>query len=370
MVRSSAVRRREGGGGLRRAAGEPVSAALLLLGCGQIIGADEYEAAPTDGPSAYATVASIFGGGACADCISENCDEEVQRCAEDDGCVADARCIAEATDPPSFFDCGPRAEPLLSCILHGTHEVRRGWVTECEEECSLGRRLDCADRYEFEPVDAPDLLQEYRFAIFNEPEVKPEDLAGLPVWVCDIKKATCGDDEPSIFTGPNGVFTVENLSWEDHVRGLHPLPFALQIGEPGYDLSARFLFVVPFPRRAQRELTLPAPPKSVGRRGDKAGLYGRTLDCLPHTLWGTRSAVIEAEPFVVNYGVGVGAAGMLIMGGDSTDVQGTFFSISEVDEGLIDFEMRDAGGSVLNSGSALLKAGYWNSLVVGPSPAK
>src|SRR6185436_17437579 len=103
-----------------RAAGDCVVAtAFAVLGCGKILGIDEYTAAPGgEGPKDAAPAVAdaaprypskwfrfSFATSECAACSDDNCRDKELACASDPDCNAWAKCRAACSDAKCIAGC-------------------------------------------------------------------------------------------------------------------------------------------------------------------------------------------------------------------------------------------------------------------------
>jgi hypothetical protein len=156
--------------GAMRALTDRISAMAVagtLLGCGEILGVNDYSIAEErDGGASRTTELPLLPAlpdveriKACEECAGSQCPDQRSACVADERCRALLKCHGECSDPGCIFACRDTHAPSLAfddyfaCVL-GTTAVlmQRGrGVSLCTEACGVGRNLACARSYRWRP---------------------------------------------------------------------------------------------------------------------------------------------------------------------------------------------------------------------------
>jgi hypothetical protein len=112
-----------------------VAGALLLAGCGELIGADDYA---SERP--YHGFLRRMGGDACETCGSA-CSVDLESCMADSECSAALACLA--AEPGWAYGCSIPLSADWELLLR----VRACTTLTCKEQCNAGRIWSCAGNY-------------------------------------------------------------------------------------------------------------------------------------------------------------------------------------------------------------------------------
>lgn len=153
--------------------------ALPLLGCGELIGADDYETAPPG--SVYRDPADVLPA-ACRPCVEEYCPSQLQACASDAECDAASRCAFGSVNPGKLVECSAaHPEGALAATAFAT----------CAEnacvDCLAEQAWSCVGNYVWpEPEDNSVSIEEQVLDY-----VKNTPIPGVLVRVCDRRVPDC-----------------------------------------------------------------------------------------------------------------------------------------------------------------------------------
>lgn len=160
-----------------------LAAALSVVGCGKLIGADEYSSADPDLP--YHGFFDRLGGTACRQCMLSKCQGALEQCQAEPTCADSLDCVARSPgmlrecpvatsfDAPSAFDA------LKSCALG------------CAQECNAGRAWSCNRAY-VDPGPLPG-VNEAHLSLRYSNQLDGKPLQGLDVRACALADIACTD---------------------------------------------------------------------------------------------------------------------------------------------------------------------------------
>lgn len=151
-----------------------IAACFLAVGCGQLIGADEY------GVEDYGPHAGIlaFLPSECSACIEATCPDQLSLCESSTPCAELGRCFAEMPGPAHRAACQARYPQMAA--LHT--ELGRCMGRSCAGECGAGSAWSCISQATetAQPIE-PDF--EYRVQLAELITQAPAP--GLRVRACD-----------------------------------------------------------------------------------------------------------------------------------------------------------------------------------------
>lgn len=158
-----------------RAAERIFHVALLLLGgCGQLLGINDYatskradasRGADSDKLATREEVTAFLGQGACADCIRDACPEEITKCAASSTCGSAAKCMGECTDPVcTATECRGAAQPTDPDLLALGGCAKK---SNCVDTCNIGNSWSCVGKYDWRPATEAFQLP-FELGVFQE----------------------------------------------------------------------------------------------------------------------------------------------------------------------------------------------------------
>ena len=150
-----------------------------------------------DSGEVIAQYADLGEGGACVECMRQNCSDAERTCLADEACRDEALECAACRDPACSARCNDEdgynlLEPLWSCMQ-----------ASCSDDCSVGRHFECVDEFEWGYAGVPAVAHVQLLDYSTQDRV-----SGAEVRACDAARPTCEGTE-SVTTDEMGEAMLE-----------------------------------------------------------------------------------------------------------------------------------------------------------------
>jgi hypothetical protein len=335
----------------------PLLVVLLVFGCSQILGADDYAVAP---PVVCGGVTTFDAEApSCAACIRAYCCQEETACADLPGCVDMLACFTGCDYASCILGCITEGAPAHAAV-DSLFQCR----SNCREPCAMGKHWSCAGHVTYPSLSG---LCEYRLRLRDV--VTLTGVSGIMAQACTTTDLECMSPIATGMSGADGVVSLNvpreqafyvSLSGGGYMPALYystdPPQKTLATGVNDGDVVLETPAVVQF-AASQVDVTVMA---------DKGQIAFAVLDCLGDQSLGvsvtisTSQGSFDASYYLQN-GTPVANAGQ-------TDSSG-IGAIVNVPTGLavLSATLRSTGKLVAKQG-VLVKAGTITNVRVGPTP--
>lgn len=177
---------------------------LSLVGCGPLIGADDYASAEPERP--LDGFLERIGGVACRECVLGSCQGVFDQCQADAKCAEYLACLT--TDPGMAFGCRP---PVDFDRLVLAAQLSACW-SGCKKPCNVGHVWSCNRAFDaLAPL--PGVTSAKCFVSYGD-SVTGKPLSGIDVRACRREDPACAApvSSPAPPTDDQGHTTVE-VTW-------------------------------------------------------------------------------------------------------------------------------------------------------------
>jgi hypothetical protein len=279
---------------------------LLLSGCAQIAGIEDYSASNPK-QAERSSVAAFLGGGTCTACVNQWCGAAIDACAAESSCASPAQCMGRCQDPKCVLTSPAcRGAMLPTGHLRGLTDCAK---SRCGGECEIGRSWDCVGQYDWSPVLREPVDLSFGFEIFGTNEY----LTGAAIQICSARDPING---PIPVSCTQSSELARGLTDERGRISLHLTP-SLFLGGPGY--PPVFVSVAPtsskpgqsFPTLAHRvdigapvrvfTETFQFPIIAHGKLNEGRFLSGIVLDCRGSRVMAGHGLKISLEGATIGF---------------------------------------------------------------------
>ncbi len=230
----------------------------------------------------------VFGGGACAECLADECRESVSDCSNDPACIERVACLSVSDNPADTDAClalPPSTAELDDSLVDCAND-------RCRARCGLGERFECIGGYDWPPPEQEVVTE--RFRVADRLVAPPNNgIADLVAQACRRIDPGCQmpadeqstDADGLVTVSLPGLFDFNDFAFDGYVFFRQPatvdldfMPTLLYRDRPSYRVREE-VQEVPTAKRPGLELSLGITLGGLAPDPTRGHVAGQVFDC-------------------------------------------------------------------------------------------